>query len=81
MKLTQGQRDVLQQMNSEDSEDDYNTELVYENGTCYLGDNHIDSRILFGLLRLCAISLDPYSKVGQLERYHINETGRNLLKE
>ena len=77
MTLTKGQREVLQKMATGPESEE--AELVYEDGQCYLGYDHIDSRILFGLLRLCAISLDQYSKVGGLERYRINSTGKDLL--
>lgn len=78
MKLTTRQIDVLETMLANENTDD--GELVYERGQCWLGYEQIDSRILFSLVRLMAISLDQYSQVGGFERYHINDTGKDLLR-
>jgi hypothetical protein len=55
-------------------------ELVYGGGlTAYLDHEHVAPRTVFALLRLCAISADQFGRRGQLERYTINGTGRQLL--
>lgn len=79
--LTKGQIEILQKMYDNKDWDSYYSELVYEKGTCYIGNDRVDSRILYALLRLCAISLDQYSDIGGFERYTINETGIKLLGE
>jgi hypothetical protein len=73
--LTKRQGAVLQMM-----VDDDGCDLVYERGVAYVGDTRIAPRTVFALVRMCAISLDSYSQVGQFERYHINETGISLLE-
>lgn len=78
MTLSKKQREVLKIML--DNQDTDDGELVYEKGQCYLGCDRVDSRVLFGLIRLCAVSLGQYSTVGEFERYTINETGKELLK-
>ncbi len=80
MKLTKCQKDILEKMIiNRDNEDG---ELVYEKRQCYLGCDRVDSRILYGLLRVCAISLDQYSDINNgMERYTINDTGIQLLNE
>lgn len=78
MKLTKGQKEILQKMKEFKDTDD--GELVYEKGSCYLGCDRVDSRIFFGLLRRCAISAESGSEIGRgLERYYINSTGIDLL--
>jgi hypothetical protein len=73
--LTKRQREILTVMRDTDEE------LVYESGRGYLDCSPVAARTVFALLRLCAISLDPYSaKPGEgVERYTINGTGRALL--
>lgn len=74
------QQEILQRM--ADHRDDDEGELVYERGVAYLGDDRIAPRTVFALLRLCAISPDSTSAIGTgVERYRINETGRQLLSE
>jgi len=75
--LTKRQLELLAIMRDADEE------LVYERGTGWVGDTRVSARTLFALLRACAISLDQYSaQPGEgLERYTLNETGRNLLSE
>ena len=77
--LTERQREVLTIMR--DHREDDEGELLYERGTAYLGHRSISTATVFALLRLCAISMNQYSRVGGLERYTINETGLNLLAE
>ena len=74
--LTSRQREILIQMR--DAEESYYGELVYEHGCAYLGWTRVAPRTVFALLRLCAISADPYSS-GAFGRYHINDTGRSLI--
>ena len=73
--LTKRQLEVLRIMAAHPDDDE--GELVYERGRGYLGDDPVAPRTLTALLRACAISLDSLS--GQVERYHINETGRALV--
>jgi hypothetical protein len=57
-------------------------ELVYERGECYVDIERFGHATFFHLLRLCAISHDPFSATqgsGGMERYTINDTGRELL--
>jgi len=77
VKLTKGQKEILEKMLLNKDNDE--GELVYENGICCIGCERIDSRILFGLLRICAISINQYSEVDEFERYTINETGEKYL--
>ena len=74
--LTKRQIEILEIMYNNENTDD--GEIVYEKGTGYLGLERIAPRTIFALLRLCCISLDQYP--GNIERYHINETGENFLK-
>lgn len=74
--LTKRQRGILQAM-----ADDENCDIAYERGTAYVGDTRIAARTVFALMRMCAISLDGDSRIGQFERYRINETGLQLLQE
>lgn len=73
--LTKRQREVLQML-----ADDEDCDIAYERGDAWCGDVKIAARTVFALIRMCAISLDGDSRVGQFERYHINETGRRLLE-
>lgn len=72
--MTPRQREVLVRMR--DSEDG---ELVYSKGQCWIGYERVAPRTLFALLRMIAVSMDKCSKVGECERYHINEIGRELI--
>ncbi len=76
--LTKRQREVLQVMAADADGDD--GELVYERGEGgWLGLDRVAPRTVFALLRACAISLDgSYGQAG-VERYRINETGRQLI--
>ena len=76
--LSLRQREILAQMHKQADSDD--GELVYERGVGYLGLDRVGGRTVFALLRFCAISLEPYSEIGEVERYRINETGRKLLE-
>lgn len=75
-QVTKRQREVLEIMAAHP--DDDVGELVYEKGHGWLGDERVAPRTVFALLRLMAISLDSTSRVGGVERYTINETGRHL---
>lgn len=75
--LTARQREILERM--ADHRDDDGGELVYERGVAYLGLERTSGNIVFALQRLMAISMEQDSKVGQFERYRINETGLKLL--
>ena len=65
------------------TEDTDDAELVYAEGAGgFLGSEPVARRTVFQLIRLCAVSLDCFSKAGEgLERYSINETGRAILAE
>jgi len=76
--LTRRQYQVLALMAA--NRDDEDGELVYERGVGYVGLERVGGRTLFALLRMAAISLAEDSEVGGFERYHINETGLELLK-
>lgn len=67
--------DILVTMRDEDEE------LVYEKRRAYLGTKRVDASAVHQLSILMAIHLDQFSQVGGFERYTINETGLNLLKE
>jgi hypothetical protein len=58
-------------------------ELVYADRVGgFLGSEPVARRTVFRLIRLCAVSLDQFSKAGEgLERYTISETGRAILAE
>lgn len=59
-------------------------ELVYERGEAYVSLEKFSGATVFKLLRMCAIRHDQYSgeQGGKgLERYTINETGLNILKQ
>lgn len=73
-ELTPRQREILIMMRDEDEE------IVYEGGTAWVGDEQIAPKTVYALLRVAAISLDQFSKVGGCERYSINETGLKLLE-
>lgn len=72
--LTRRQRQILTKMRDEDEE------LVYSKGCGWVGYERVSKSVVFGLLRLMAIRMDQFSKVGECERYEINETGRQLLE-
>ncbi len=78
--LTRRQRDLLEVMAADPDGDD--GELVYERGAGgWLGLERVAPRTVFALLRACAISLGGggMGGDGRLERYRINETGRQLI--
>jgi hypothetical protein len=73
--LTIRQLQILRKMRDEDEE------LVYSKGRGYVGDEQIGPKTLFALLRVMAIKLDQFSRVGDCEYYTINETGEALLEK
>jgi hypothetical protein len=77
--LSRRQTVILMQMAENADNDD--GEIVFEHGHGFLGYDQISRKTIIALLRACAISLDPFSKVGGFERYTINETGRELLQK
>jgi hypothetical protein len=72
--LTKGEKSILQKMFENEGKEE--GELIYSNKQCYLGYDKIDSRILFGLLRKCAISGE---KIGNSEYFYINDTGKQRI--
>jgi hypothetical protein len=78
MRLTKRQREILQRM--ADDPDGEDGELVYERGIAYLGLERIAARTVNALIRLYAISVSDFESIGKYERWHINETGRQLLE-
>lgn len=79
MSLSPRQREILRLM--EERGDDEDGELVYERGRGFLGDDPVAARTVFRLVRLMAVSLATDSRVGEFERYRINETGRRLWRK
>lgn len=79
--LTPRQAEILRRMRDA-PEDHDDAELLYQEKVGgFLGSEPVARRTVFGLLRACAISPDQFSnRVGGLERYRINETGRKLLE-
>lgn len=73
--LTKRQLEVLQRMRDNFANED--GELVYESGSGYLGLERVSGRTVNNLLRACAIRADGVP--GALERYRINQTGREIL--
>lgn len=61
---------------------DKNLELAYEKGIAYVGyERIIGARSILTELNLAmALHLESGSKIGEFERYTINETGRKLLE-
>jgi hypothetical protein len=76
--LTKRQLEILKIMR--DNADNEDGEIIYERGLGYIGLERIAPRTLFGLLRLAAISADSFQS-GDVERYHINGTGKQLLRD
>ena len=79
--LTKRQREVLRLMRDRECACPGcdGAELVYDRGRGFLDDAPVSGRTVFALLRACAISRDDVVGVGDVERYRINETGRNLV--
>lgn len=77
MNLTPRQRDVLTKMAAAEV-GSYEAELVYERGVGYLGDEEVGSKTVTALLRFAAIRVCSTSGES-VERYEINETGREIL--
>jgi Fe2+ or Zn2+ uptake regulation protein len=72
--LTERQLAVLRMMRDQDEE------LVREGLQGWVGLERTSLRTVNALLWACAISLDSFSKLGGVEVYEINETGRKLLE-
>lgn len=83
MILTKREIEILTRMRDAPEGSD-EAELVFSGGHfAYLGHEHVATRTLYKFLRLAAISADSLSRGGgrgDLERYHINETGRGYLE-
>jgi len=81
--LTKREIEILTRMRDAPEGSD-ESELVFDGGrVAYLDLDRIASRTVYKFLRLAAISADSLSRGGargDLERYHINETGRGLLE-
>jgi hypothetical protein len=78
--LTRRQCEVLEIMAADPDGDD--GELVYESGAGgWIGLDRVAPRTVFALIRACAISLEGggLGGDGSVERYRINETGRQLI--
>ncbi len=79
LPLTKRQREILTAMAAADPHGD-SGELVYEEGAgAYLDLDPVAPRTVLALLRVCAIT--PESAGETLERYRINQTGRELLED
>lgn len=71
--LTKRQREILTKMRDEDEE------LVYSGGIAWVGLERTSGKLVMGLCRALAISMDTFSEVGEYESYTINDTGRAML--
>lgn len=56
-------------------------ELIYERGRAYFGHHRIAARLVWNLIRNMWISQAQGTVVGEVELYHINETGMKALEE
>jgi hypothetical protein len=74
MKPTKRQLEILRKMRDDDEE------LIYAQGRAFVDMEPTSGRTVFALLRLMAIRKDQYSDLA-CERYSINDTGRQILKE
>jgi hypothetical protein len=74
---TKRQLEILRLMRDTDEE------LVYEGRHAYIGNQRTNSATIMALLRLMALCTDQCSRIGEgtLERYTINETGLQILKD
>jgi hypothetical protein len=81
--LTKREIEILSRMRDAAPGSD-DSELVFDGGrVAWLGLDHVATRTLYKFLRLAAISADPLSRGGgrgDVERYHLNDTGRGLLE-
>jgi hypothetical protein len=78
--LTRRATQILNSMVEAETRDDHeNAEIVCEGITCWLGEDRLSRRTVTVLIRHVAVRLA--SEPGSLERYVINETGRNILKD
>lgn len=78
-RLTRRQAEILTRMRDAPEGSD-ESELVCDGGrTVWLGYDRVSKATLFALLRLCAISGDGLAASNDIERYHINGTGRAIL--
>lgn len=76
--LSKRQIEVLKMMVAAEEEEDWDaTEIVREDGSCWLGFDRISSRTLDGLLRHLCLSEADGSSVS-FERFKLNGTGRTL---
>jgi hypothetical protein len=83
MSLTKRQLDALAMMRDNEDSDDEETdgEMVKEGLVVMVDQEHFSARTFFALLRYMAISeSDGSDGPGGFERWHINETGRRILK-
>lgn len=80
--LTHRQLRVLALMNLADKRgEDYDAEIVVEDFFCYLGDERIGRQTVLALLRHCALKDVSLDTSGDgVQRYVINETGREILE-
>jgi hypothetical protein len=78
-RLTRRQAEILDQDARRAGRSD-ESELVCDGGhAVWLGLDRVSKATLFALLRLCAISGDGLAASLDIERYHINGTGRAIL--
>lgn len=77
--LTKRQAEILRAMRDAPEGSD-ESELVCDGGhTVWLGLDRVAKRTLFAFLRMAAISGDGLAASNDVERYHLNETGRAIL--
>jgi len=78
-RLTRRQAEILTRMRDAPEGSD-ESELVCDGGrTVWLRYDRVSKATLFALLRLCAISGDGLAASNDIERYHLNGTGRAIL--
>lgn len=64
------------------SSGDYDSELVYERGAgWWSGSEEVSGQLTQQLILLCLISMEPDSRIGEFERWAINEEGHALLAD
>jgi len=57
---------------------DEEEEMVVEGREVWVGDEQTNTKVLYGLLKLCFISEDSFSSE-KVQHYNINNSGENFL--
>jgi hypothetical protein len=75
VKLTRGEREVLQRLHNQTRID-----IVYEKGAgWWLGNRRLSSKLAKSLLQKCLIRADSMNSPGVFERYIISPSGERAL--